>query len=222
MLLLAFDTSSPAVTVAVVSVDPASDDLTVAAARTEVATNRQGELLAPLITAVLAAAGAAAGQLTAVAVGVGPGPFTGLRVGIVTAKSMADALAIPAYAESSLRLLSPTPGGVATNARRKQVYWAATTDQGFSAGPDLDPPEAAAAKLAEAGVDVIRGEGAALYPDAFRGFTIGPEQYPDAAVLAALVAPRVRSGAPAEELVPMYLRRPDAQPPGAPKQVTPA
>ena len=133
--MLAFDTSTPAVTVAVADFEPWTypeggwirpvlDGVHLLATQSEVATNRHGELLAPLIAAALSDAGAAPGDIGAVGVGLGPGPFTGLRVGIVTARAMSDALDVPAYGESSLRLIAPVRGGVATNARRKQVYWA--------------------------------------------------------------------------------------------------
>lgn len=186
------------------------------------ASNRQGELLAPMIDAVLADAAVAASDLAAVAVGLGPGPFTGLRVGIVTAKAMGDALRVPTYGESSLRLVSLLPVGVVTNARRKQVYWAVTSATGFRAGPEIDTPADAAERLADQDVMTLCGEGAALYPEAFEDYEILPDLYPRADVLALRVADRVRSGAAGDDLVPMYLRRPDAVPPGAPKQVTPA
>lgn len=222
MLVLAFDTSSPAVTVALGTVASAPDGVTVIAEQVEIASNRHGELLAPLIQKVLAAGDAAPGDLDAVAVGLGPGPFTGLRVGIVTAKAMADSLGIPSYGESSLALIADDAGGVATNARRKQVYWAVLGGGGFDAGPDIGTPEQAAAQFRSAGITRVVGEGPVLYPDAFAAFTtIDDEVYPRAGKLIGHVAQRVRDGAPGEELVPMYLRRPDAVPPGKPKRVTP-
>lgn len=222
MLVLAFDTSSPAVTVALGRVASAPDGVSVIAERVEIASNRHGELLAPLIQQILAAGEAAPGDLNAVAVGLGPGPFTGLRVGIVTAKAMADSLGIPSYGESSLSLISNRAEGVATNARRKQVYWAVLGEAGFDAGPDIGTPEHAAAQFGGARVTRVVGEGPVLYPAAFSAFTtIDDRVYPRAGKLIGLVARRVRDGAPSEELVPMYLRRPDAVPPGKPKRVTP-
>lgn len=222
MLLLAFDTSSPAVTVALAEVGATAGDVSIRAAQTDVAVNRQGELLMPLIETILTKAGTAPADLAAIAVGLGPGPFTGLRVGVVTAKAMGDALRIPTYGECSLRLVSLLPLGVVTNARRKQVYWAVTSATGLVAGPDIDTPANAAARLADHDTITVCGEGAALYPEAFDDFAILPDAYPRADVLALRVADRMRSHAPSEELVPLYLRRPDAVPPGAPKQVTPA
>ncbi|HEX3824201.1 MAG TPA: tRNA (adenosine(37)-N6)-threonylcarbamoyltransferase complex dimerization subunit type 1 TsaB [Mycobacteriales bacterium] len=234
MLVLAFDTSTPAVTVAVASIDPwdlpaggwlksTSEGVTVLASETQVVTNRHGELLAPLIGAALGAAGALASDLGAIGIGLGPGPFTGLRVGIVTAKAMADALGIPAYGASSLQLISTGRAGIATNARRKQVYWAVPGGRGFVAGPDIASPTAAAAAFEAAGLSRVAGEGPVLYPEAFAGFTaLSDRVYPRAELLVARIANRVRAEAPGEELTPLYLRRPDAQPPGRPKQVTPA
>jgi tRNA threonylcarbamoyl adenosine modification protein YeaZ len=239
VLLLAFDTSTPAVTVAVCTVDRApvvdggwfrspADGIATLASCVEVATNRHGELLAPLINAALNDAGVKAADLDAIAVGLGPGPFTGLRVGIVTAKSMADALSIPVYAESSLAIVAAAPtqprhGGVATDARRKQVYWAIYDGFRCVAGPDIARPEVAAERFAAAGVRRVFGEGPVLYPEAFAAFAHDADDtYPAAETLAMLVRDRLLDVAPSDDLSPMYLRRPDAQPPGPPKQVTPA
>jgi tRNA threonylcarbamoyl adenosine modification protein YeaZ len=230
VLVLAFDTSSPAVTVAL------SEVPTTLAARVEVATNRHGELLAPLISEVLAEAGATASDLSAIAVGLGPGPFTGLRVGIVTAKSMADALGIPVYAECSLDVIAHELSGVAddhaqevahpfavlSDARRKQVYWARYNDTGDrEAGPDLAPPASVAEALAGTPT-FVAGAGALLYRGHFGDRRlIEAHPYPSAATLAAMVQSRALQVLPGDDLTPLYLRRPDAQPPGAPKKVTP-
>ena len=89
MLLLGLDTATPAVTVALHDGDhPLAQLVTVDA-------HRHAELLAPAIAKVIADAGAERGDLTGIAVGVGPGPYTGLRVGVVTAKVLAAALGIP-------------------------------------------------------------------------------------------------------------------------------
>jgi len=233
VLVLAFDTSSPAVTVALGAVEAAPEadqelgsapeSVKVLASRTEIAENRHGEQLAPLIDAVLAEAGVAVTDLAAIAVGVGPGPFTGLRVGVMTARAMSDALGIPAYGESSLHLIGIGAVGIATNARRKQVYWAVRRGAQFEAGPDIATPEDAAEQFATAGVRKVAGEGIALYPDAFAAFTSrADDRYPSAVKLIARVAGRVRDRAAGDDLAPLYLRRPDARVPGKPKAVTPS
>jgi tRNA threonylcarbamoyl adenosine modification protein YeaZ len=229
MLVLAIDTSTPAVTVAVGDVDGVSGVVDAIVERTEVATNRHGELLAPLIEETLRRAATTPSALDAIAVGVGPGPFTGLRVGIVTAKAMADALAVPVYAACSLdviarpHLVVGEPLAVLSDARRKQVYWAEYDEFGERVlGPDL----ATAASVAETlsgRVGRLAGPGAALYRDALDEFSIvDADPYPRAGELVAVVADRVRAASPSDDLAPLYLRRPDAQPPGRPKQVTPA
>jgi tRNA threonylcarbamoyl adenosine modification protein YeaZ len=229
VLVLALDTSSAAVTVAL------SRSGQTLAERVEVATNRHGELLAPFIAAVLSEADVTPHQLDAVAVGRGPGPFTGLRVGVMTAKSMGDALAIPVYGECSLDVMAHQAAGwtrgddgvaddfaVVSDARRKQVYWATYNGSGRRlTGPHLSPPAAVAAELAGE-VHHVTGAGVALYPDAFAGFAQGDSLYPSAAALADMTAPKLSRNASGDDLTPLYLRRPDAVPPGAPKQVTPA
>src|SRR4051812_37296571 len=87
-----------------------------------------GEQLAPGIAAVLAEAGVRPRDLAAIVAGLGPGPFTGLRVGLVTAGVLGDTLGIPSYGVCSLDGLGAGTTGevlVATDARRKEVYWAA-------------------------------------------------------------------------------------------------
>ncbi len=228
MLLLAFDTATPAVTVAL------HDGTRVLAAESAVDARRHGELLAASIRSVLAGAGAAVASLTGIAVGVGPGPYTGLRAGLVTARVLGSALGIPVHGACTLDVIAreaaagqaaaraaggPAAAGgddfiVATDARRKEVYWARYT----AAGHRVSGPEVSAPGEAAAGCPVA-GEGALLYP-AELGPPIGP-RYPSAAVLAGLAAGRIAGGEPAAPPEPLYLRRPDARIPGPPKRVTP-
>ena len=217
MLLLAFDTATPAVTVAL------HDGTAVVTAELAVDARRHGELLAPAIARALATAGAAAGDLTAIAVGTGPGPYTGLRAGLVTARSLGDALGVPVHGVCTMDIIAFEAAArgdlscgftVATDARRKEVYWARYTAGGSRMhGPEVGPPGDAA----DGGP--VAGEGPWLYP-AELGPPAGP-RYPSAAALAALVAGRLAAGSELLPAEPLYLRRPDARVPGPPKRVTP-
>jgi len=208
-VLLALDTATPAVTVAVADGDH------VLAERSTVDARRHGELLAPSILAVLEDAGLTRLDLTAVAVGVGPGPFTGLRVGLVTARTFGAVLGLPVLGVCSLDVLAYAGAAtgldvfrVATDARRKEAYWADYAAGARVDGPHVDHP----ADVAYDGPVV--GLGAQLYPEAFPD---GREPlHPNAADLARHVA----AGLPTLEPVPLYLRRPDAVEPGARKRVT--
>lgn len=223
-MLLAFDTSSVAVSVAVA--DPANG--AVLASSTTQDGLRHGELLAPAIRTVLAQARVAPAELTRIAVGAGPGPFTGLRVGLVTARTMAELLGIEAVGVCSLDVIAREVGtavsgpiAVASDARRREVYWALYAAAGADGsrprieGPAVDKPDAVAPLLT--GVPVT-GRGVALYPRLAGAAGIvadGPE-FPHAAVLAAgvldgtldVMAPR-----------PLYLRRPDVTLAERPKSV---
>lgn len=203
------DTATAAVTAALARV---GDDVTLLAERVTVDPRGAGELLAPQITAVLAEAGATAGDLAAVVAGVGPGPFTGLRAGLVTAAALGHALAIPVYGVCTLDAIGLGLTGralVATDARRKEIYWATYADGQRIAGPDVAKPAAVALD----GIERAAGDGAEKYADVLRLPVDGP-RHPPALALAALAADRVRAEAPGETLTPLYLRRPDAVQPG--------
>jgi tRNA threonylcarbamoyl adenosine modification protein YeaZ len=117
VLLLAFDTATPAVTVAL------HDGSLVIAEESAVDARRHGELLAVAIEKVLRSAGAAERDLTAIAVGTGPGPYTGLRVGLVTAQVLASALQIPARAVSFIPSFPPRRCRPGTRPRRSSRAW---------------------------------------------------------------------------------------------------
>ncbi|PZF83431.1 tRNA (adenosine(37)-N6)-threonylcarbamoyltransferase complex dimerization subunit type 1 TsaB [Jiangella anatolica] len=213
MLLLALDTSTPAVTVAL------HDGERVVADATTVDPRRHTELLMPLVTSVLADAGATRRDLTEIAVGAGPGPFTGLRVGLAAARTLGAVLELPVHGVCSLDVLAygvlvtAAPGepfAVATDARRREVYWATyDADGARTGGPDVGPAAALAGRRLPAA-----GAGARQYPDAFAR-ALDPE-YPSAAHLAAAV---VAKAIPILAPDPLYLRRPDATPPSARKSV---
>jgi len=215
VLVLGFDTATPAVSVAL------HDGERVIAGASALDARRHSELLAPMISKVMADVGASRGELSAVAVGVGPGPYTGLRVGVVTARVLGSVLVLPVTGVCSLDVMAAAvrPGReflVATDARRKEVYWARYDGAGRRvAGPAVGQ----ASSIPDAADLPVAGAGGQLYPEAF-GEMIGPA-YPDAGTLCALVAhPGGRFPLLAAE--PLYLRRPDAREPGPPKRVTPS
>ena len=210
MLLLALDTATAAVSVAV------SRDGTLLAERSVPDARRHAELLAPLVAEVLDAAAVERGDLDAVAVGVGPGPFTGLRVGVVTARTFGAVLGIPVLGVCSLDPIALASGlegefRVATDARRKEVYWAAyengSTGLRRVTGPSVDKPGE---------VDFtgpVAGEGAFLYPQAL------PDAREPRVPAAAAICAWVAAGLPTLEPVPLYLRRPDTAAPAPRKPV---
>lgn len=217
MLLLAFDTATPAVTVALWG------ETGLLAEQTTVDARRQGEVLAVAISKVLAEAGADRRDLTAVVAGAGPGPYTGLRAGLVTARVLGSVLGIPAYGICSLDVIAQQAAGaaggreflVATDARRREVYWARYSPAAQRlTGPAVGPPASLDAALP------VAGEGGLLYPELL-GEPI-PPRYPAAPALAAMAAGELAAGRSLPPPEPLYLRRPDARVPGPPKRVTPA
>lgn len=221
MLVLALDTSSPAVSAALVEL--LDGEQRTLAESVVVDPRRHGELLAAGIRRVLGQVRAE--QLSAVVSGTGPGPFTGLRVSLVTAAAMADALSVPAYGVCSLDAvgLSYGPRVVVADARRREVYWASYAGSGARVdGPSVERPAEVAAHLrASTSPPLLVGAGALLHRDAFAGLRIAEDElHPSTPGLVRLAAARVLGGAPADPLTPLYLRRPDAAPPGASKPVT--
>jgi tRNA threonylcarbamoyl adenosine modification protein YeaZ len=216
VLLLAFDTATSAVTVAL------HDGAGVIAEESATDARRHGELLSLFIGKVLVSAGAAAGELTAVAVGTGPGPYTGLRAGLVTAKVLGSALGIRVDGVCSLDVIAATAQSeaagreflVATDARRREVYWARYCGAGQrTEGPQVGRPAELPTGLP------VAGEGPLLYPEL--GAQPLEPRFPFAGQLAAIAAARLAAGEPPEPAEPLYLRRPDAREPGRPKRVTP-
>lgn len=219
MLLLAVDTATPAVTVAL------HDGTSVVAESGQVDARRHGELLLPAVDRILARAGVKLDAVTDVVVGVGPGPYTGLRVGLVTAATFGSALSVPVHGLCTLDGLAYAAGlaglegpfAVATDARRKEVYWARYDDARTRVtGPAVDRPADIAGQLA--GLPVV-GAGAVLYPEAFPDAR--EPEHVSAGALAALAAERLAAGAELLPPQPLYLRRPDAQVPKNYKVVTP-
>jgi tRNA threonylcarbamoyl adenosine modification protein YeaZ len=221
VLILALDTSTAAVTAGVLEVLDSEAEPRVHAEQVHVNPRGHAELLAPAITGCLAAVGATPAELAAIVAGTGPGPYTGLRVGLVTAAVLAQALAIPAYGVGSLdaiALANPGPGEllVASDARRREVYWARYRAEGDrTAGPGVAPP----AEVPLGSAAAMAGAGARLYRDGF-GLPQRPHDYPTVAALAACAAARIQARAPGEALQPCYLRRPDAVAPGPAKRVS--
>ncbi|KUN34200.1 tRNA (adenosine(37)-N6)-threonylcarbamoyltransferase complex dimerization subunit type 1 TsaB [Streptomyces longwoodensis] len=219
MLLLALDTATPAVTVAL------HDGTDVIASSSQVDARRHGELLLPAVDRVLDGAGLTLDAVTAVVVGTGPGPYTGLRVGLMTADTFGLALGVPVYGVCTLDGLAYAsdlaagqgPFVVATDARRKEVYWATYADARTRlTDPAVDRPADIAERVA--GLPAV-GAGALLYPDTFP--VAHEPEHVSAAALAGLAAERLAAGEELPRPRPLYLRRPDAQVPKNYKVVTP-
>lgn len=227
MLVLALDTSAD------IAVALVRDGVTVAA-RTIGEQRRHAELLSPLITEVLADVGARPTDLDAVAVGTGPAPFTGLRAGLVTARTLAFAVGVPVHGVGSLEVLAAQAYGAGlpvdarvlavTDARRKEVYVGWFEAVPGSAGDVVDvravEPLAVLhpADVTRGPATALVGPAAALVADVV-GLPAGPPAALDPGVLARLAVARAARGAD-QPTEPLYLRRPDVVPPGTRKRAT--
>ena len=254
MLVLALDTSTPTVTAGVVELrrpheiiaalqagavmgDDATRPAVLLAERSVTDPFAHAERLIPLATAALAAAGHTLRELAAVVVGLGPGPFTGLRVGIATAAALGDGLDVPVHGvpshdgtaralEPQLRERSPGQLLVVTDARRREVYLSVYGEDGSRVlGPLVAAPAAVADLLTDQDLrpTSLAGAGAGLL-DPFRGSGFEPERLDEGSASHSLglverAAPALLTGAVPGPLTPLYLRRPDATEPGARKSV---
>ena len=206
MLVLAVDTATPAVTAGVVRLDGGVPRTL--ASRVTVNARAHAEVLTPHIMECLGEAGVEPADLDAVVVGIGPGPYTGLRVGMATAAAFGDALGRPVYGVCSLDAIAVDAADerdllVVTDARRREVYWARYSGGVRVAGPGVDKP----ADLEPQPSVVVAGSEAHA---ALFDLPVVGEPSPSPAGLVAAAASDILAGADPEPLVPLYLRRPDA------------
>jgi len=182
------------------------------AQRTTIEHGQQGEHTADYLNQLLVDTGCAPGDIKQVVVGVGPGPFTGLRVGIATAVTFAHALQIPVNGLCSLDAVGFMTDGeciAISDARRKELYWARYLD-----GMRISDPSVGTAQvlLRDYPNAQFVGPAAKLYPE------IISAEYVElrAACLADLLAKNLGQ---IQDVVPMYLRKPDAVEPTHQKTV---
>jgi len=200
-LVLVIDTATPTVTAAVVRVDGV---VTVLAERLTRDPRAHAESLTPNVLGAMSDSNVTMPDLDAVVVGCGPGPFTGLRVGMATAAAFGHALGIPVFGVCSLDGIGGGTTGevlVVTDARRRELYWARYRDGVRVDGPAVDAP----GDVPLLGVAAVAGSPEHAVVLALP--VVGPE-YPDPANLVAAVGDLSAQPGP---LVPLYLRRPDAK-----------
>ncbi|MFV8166225.1 tRNA (adenosine(37)-N6)-threonylcarbamoyltransferase complex dimerization subunit type 1 TsaB [Mycobacterium sp. 134] len=206
MIVLTIDTATPAVSAGVVR---RAEDGTVEtlAERVTVDARAHAEQLTPNVLGAVADAGITVADLDAVVVGCGPGPFTGLRVGMASAAAFAHALGVPVHGVCSLDAIGIHTDGdvlVVTDARRREVYWAHYRDGVRVDGPSVNAPADVAAVL-QSSVAAVAGS-----PEHAALFTLPRLDvvYPTPAGLVRAVV----DWDDPQPLVPLYLRRPDAKP----------
>lgn len=219
MIILSFDTALEACSAALFDADRGK----VLAARRERMTRGHAEALMPMIAEVMADARCSFHALGRIAVTIGPGSFTGVRVGVSAARGLALAARKPAIGIGTLEafaagLAAKTPALIAHDARRGELYVQAFDAAARPDGPPrVLPPEVAASLWRED--IVIHGTGAAALAGAIRaggGVPIVADTPlppgPDPVAVARLAADRDLPGVPP---APLYLRPPDAKPQSA-------
>lgn len=192
---------------------------------------RHAESLTPMISFVMDQAGIEVADLATIAVDVGPGLFTGMRVGITTAQTMAWALDLPVVPVCSLDILamnadwSDVPVAAALDARRGEIYWALYRMRGIGAEPQrltepvVTTPDDLAIHLADRAEDIhCVGSGFHRFIDVFSSLTCATVcdnslSSPTANNVVTLAAHHVarEETTTAALISPMYLRVPDAE-----------
>ena len=214
MLLLALDASTPATTVALVA------DGIVLCEQTHVDARRHAEVLTSSVADILREADKALSDVHAVAVGVGPGAFTGLRVGIASAQAIGDAQGIPVHGVLTLDALAYAaevdgPFAVVIDARRKELFWASyESPTTRTTEPAAATPQAIAEHI---GALPVVGAAATPYADLFAN--VQPPSLPSAGWLGKLAHQQLLNADSMLPPRPIYLRRPDTAPPSTPKSV---
>lgn len=216
MNLLAIETATEACSIALLHGDALID-------RTELAPRRHAELVLPMAEDLLAEAGIARRQLDAIAVGQGPGAFTGVRLAVSVAQGLALALDVPVIPVSSLAALAmqaPKNGAAtlaAIDARREEIYAGVFRFDADGLAEPLDRERvltASALTMPEAEAWNVLGTGWRAYGDAIRERLPSPprwadgDRYPQARDVARLAAPLFAAGkgVPPEHALPVYLR----------------
>lgn len=214
MLILAFDASTPVITVAVARTEGEAREVLA-----EISTSARGasETLLPAVNAALDLAGEKLGSVEHILAGVGPGTFTGIRIAATTARALALAMGATLSKNSTLAALAaPALSGgnpdvlAILDARRGQVFAQRFSTAGPATGIYCVKPEDLSV---EADPPLLVGDGAVRYRDALSApGRIPPDDSPlhrvtaTGHVLSADLAP-----VDAEELVPIYVREPDAE-----------
>jgi len=218
-LVLGIDTATPVTAVALVRCDTSTGAVDVIDERSHIDARRHGEVLPQLIDAAFAVAGYRPADLDAVSVGVGPGAYTGLRVGIATAQAIGQSLQIPVAGSVTLDAIAfatgrEQPFAVVTDARRREVFVARYRDH---RSPDGEAwvvrPDALAAEIGDLPLVAM--------PDTppVPGHAFVECGGPSAADICRVVAYRQREGLPTQPVQPLYLRRPDITASTGPKSV---
>ena len=208
MPVLALDTALDACSAAVLA------DGEVLAGAYETRPRGHGERIAAMCAEVLEEAGLVPGDLRRICVTVGPGSFTGVRIGLATARGFGVALGLPVVGLSTLTAVAVPSGGgrpllAAHDARRGQVYVQAFGADGAPLAPPVAAAPEAAARIRRPDMALVVGSGAALLAAHLDGGVEAVEARPDARLFASLAdALPVTAGAPE----PLYLRAPDAVP----------
>lgn len=201
--ILAFDTSAAHCAAALLL--PAPQNTCRVVQRLELMEKGQAERLVPMLEEVLAEGGIGWSDLKALAVGTGPGNFTGVRIAVAAARGLALGLGIPALGVTRLEALAfglPRPLRVIEDARRGEVYV-----QDFKE----DGPGPATLAVTDTAEPLSNATGSAAGPDAL------PAAMPIAEAIARIAA--LRAGHPQPRPAPFYLRGADAAPPSDPPPV---
>jgi tRNA threonylcarbamoyladenosine biosynthesis protein TsaB len=219
--LVGFDTSTAASTACVLRGDGEAFEFVPPAERLLERPGHSRELL-PAVADVMDKAGVEWGDVDAIAVGVGPGTFTGLRIGVATARALASARGLPLHPVSSLAALA---AGIAApvrlpliDAKRGELFGALYAEDGIALAEPFvaDPDEVAARTRSQAPSAFAAGDGSLRFRSVLEA--AGIRVAPDGSglhVVRALQVCRLAAGAPAmapEAVFPNYVREPDAVP----------
>jgi tRNA threonylcarbamoyladenosine biosynthesis protein TsaB len=222
-ILLGIDTATPVSTVAVVEADLADGRTRCLAEASHRDARRHGEVLPLLVVKLLEDASLTVADLTDIAVGVGPGAYTGLRVGIATATALSSSLGVPAWGALTLDAIAfatgrTAPLTVVTDARRREVFAARYGDHRTRvSGPVVGPADEVLADLGR--LPLVVTVDTPDLTDHLDGRAVELVDGPRGVGVCEVVVDRLHRAVATDDLRPVYLRRPDVTPAAGTKPV---
>lgn len=209
MKILAIDTADESHSIAILV------DGKIIAERNNLNPSQQAEQLFSKISDIFSISNLSYKDLSAIAVNIGPGSFTGLRIGIAAARGIALASGLPVIGISRFDAIIYAsevkyPAAAIIDAKRNQFFFQFYNDENNKEEPLLIDYDEAVSKIKRSSRISLAGKGLNLIKESL-DITKGTDTEPNAAIIGMLAAEKLKNKAPTEAATPLYIRKPDAK-----------